>query len=82
MKGELDPEGKKKCCKKKKLLIKMRALGPDLQQLTSIIISLGLFQLGEFISYRLNTDITIYLFLYMMASTLTVSNLYDGILFY
>lgn len=60
----------------------MRALGPDLQQLTSIIISLGLFQLGEFISYRLNTDITIYLFLYMMASTLTVSNLYDGILFY
>lgn len=67
---------------KKKLLIKMRALGPDLQQLTSIIISLGLFQLGEFISYRLNTDITIYLFFYMTASTLTVSNLYDGILFY
>lgn len=55
----------------------MRALGPDLVVATTtpIIISLGLFELGGFISYRLNTDITIYLFFYMMTSTLTVSNL-------
>jgi hypothetical protein len=41
---------------------------------TSIIISLELFELGGFISYRLNIDNTTYLYFYMMASTLAVSN--------
>lgn len=63
--------------KKKKLQKKVADKDAPLAQTfnnTSIIISLGLFKLGGFISYRLNTVITTYVFFYMMASTLAVSN--------
>lgn len=56
---------KKKSCKKK-VADKDAPLAQTYYN-TSIIISLGLFELGGFISYRLNTDITTYVFFYMMA---------------
>lgn len=65
MEGELDPVRRKKVAKKK-VADKDAPLAQTFYN-TSINISLGLFELSGFISYRLNTDITTYVFFYMMA---------------
>ena len=65
MEGELDPVRRKKVAKKK-VADKDAPLAQTFDN-TSIIISLGLLELGGFISYRLDNDITTSVFFYMMA---------------